>query len=148
MVLNSGDIFLKGGFSYETILPLLKCLLSNGFIHLLQEFPNYFIKNFPSGGGEKHQRSFYNKIKIKLLLVLSLWYEFKEESGWYFPIHNYLHFIFDLLESAPQFYTIEGQICFFHNAVLHEITFSMTIGRFRCVQHFYARTVFFICLSG
>ena len=31
MVLNSGDIFLKGGFSYETILPLLKCLLSKWF---------------------------------------------------------------------------------------------------------------------
>ena len=31
MVLNSGDIFLKGGFSYETVLPHLKCLLSKWF---------------------------------------------------------------------------------------------------------------------
>ena len=31
MVLNSGDIFLKGGFSCETILPHLKCLLSKWF---------------------------------------------------------------------------------------------------------------------
>ena len=73
MVLNSGDIFLKGGFSYETILPLLKCLLSKWFHPSTPRVSELFHQKLSFwGGNNKEVLTIKKKIKLLAFFVASL----------------------------------------------------------------------------
>ena len=132
MVLNSGDIFLKGGFSCETILPHLKCLLSKWFHPSTLRVSELFHQKLSFFWGGKYQRTFYI---ISFLCCFSTYDMSEGESG------TSLYLIICILyliywKRHHNLHHRRADFVFFPNAVLHEITFSMTIGHFRCVQHF------------
>ena len=78
MVLNSGDIFLKGGFSCETILPHLKCLLSKWFHPSTLRVSELFHQKLSFFWGGKYQRTFYI---ISFLCCFSTYDMSEGESG-------------------------------------------------------------------